>query len=328
MPEDLLSDVLRQFRLSGALFFDVDASAPWVAQAPPASELASFVLPEAQHVIQYHVVAAGSCWVSLLPETEEPQRLDAGSVVVFPQGDAHVMSSEPGLRSEFDLDVLRKPRPTDLRPLLLTRNSDGPETVRLICGFLGCDVLPFNPLITSLPRMMVVTDGYYANHGWLSNLIGAAIAETRDHRAAGPNVLARLSELIFIEAVRIHAEQLPAETENWLTGLVSPQIGRALSLIHADPARRWTLTLLARDSGVSRTILAERFRAMIGTPPMTYLTNWRMQVASGLLADDANTITAVAPQVGYESEAAFSRAFKRCTGLSPAQWRAAHKRKA
>ena len=213
MPEDLLSDVLRHVRLSGALFFDVDGCAPWVAQASPAHEFASFVLPDAQHVIQYHVVAEGSCWVTLLPEEEEAQRLDAGTVVVFPQGDAHVLSSEPGLRSEFDLDVFREPRPTDLRPLMLTRNSDGPETVRLICGFLGCDVLPFNPLITSLPRMMVVTDGYYANHGWLSNLIGAAVAETRDHRAAGRNVLARLSELIFIEAVRIHAERLAQGVE-------------------------------------------------------------------------------------------------------------------
>ncbi len=186
-------------------------------------------------------------------------------------------------------------------------------------------MLPFNPLLASLPRMMVISDGYYANHGWLGNLISAAVAETRDERAAGRNVLSRLSELIFIEAVRIHAEQLPAETENWLAGVASPQIGRALSLLHADPARPWTLALLARESGVSRSILAEKFHASLGMPPMTYLANWRMQVASGLLADDTATVAAVAPQVGYESEAAFSRAFKRCTGLSPAQWRAAQK---
>lgn len=325
MVADLLSDVLRQVHLTGAVFYDVEASAPWVAESPRTEELAPLVMPGAQKVMAYHVVAGGGCWITMQADDWlEPRRLPEGSVVVFPQGDPHVLASAPGLRAPFDQNVLKQPRPERLEPLLLTQNGSGPATTRLICGFLGCDVLPFNPVLDALPDMILIADGYSSRDGWLEGMIRASIAETRESRSGSAAVLSRLSELIFIEAVRSYAESLPENASNWLAGLRVPYLARAIRLLHNDPARSWNLSQLAREAGVSRSLLSERFSAEFGMPPMTYLTNWRMQLAAGLMARGGGSLSEVAGQVGYESEAAFSRAFKRCTGLPPADWRLAH----
>ncbi len=328
MAADILSEVLKEVHLSGALFFDVEGCAPWVAEAPPSSELKALVMPHAQHMINYHVVANGVCWARLLDSADEPVRLTAGSVIVFPQGQPHVLSSEPGLRSPFDPAIFDAPQPEGLEPVMLSRNGDGPETVRLICGFLGCDVLPFNPLLDALPGMLVITDGYSERGGWLASLIRAAAAEGKEHRDGGRNVLSRLSELIFIEAVRIYAERLPPDARGWLAALRIPHVARAISLLHDAPARAWTLSSLARGSGVSRTVLASTFREALGVPPMTYLTSWRMQVAAGLLSDTNSPVYTIAEAVGYESEASFSRAFRRATGKSPGIWRSERRKNA
>lgn len=326
MAVDILSDVLKEVHLSGALFFDVEGCAPWVAEAPPSRDLKALIMPHAQHVINYHVVANGVCWARLLEGDAEPVRLPAGSVIVFPQGQAHVLSSEPGLRAPFDPKIFDGPPPEEIKPLLLTRNGDGPETVRLICGFLGCDVLPFNPLLQSLPGMLVITDGYSERDGWLASLIRAAAAEGKDRRDGGRTVLSRLSELIFIEAVRIHAERLPQDARGWLAALRIPHVARAIALLHENPARAWTLASLARECGVSRSVLAITFRDTLGIPPIAYLTGWRMQIAAGLLADTEMPVYNIAEAVGYESEASFSRAFRRATGLSPGIWRSQRQR--
>jgi AraC-like DNA-binding protein len=322
MAADILSDVLKEVHLSGALFFDVEGCAPWVAEAPPSCEFKALIMPQAQHMINYHVVANGACWVGLLDGEAEPIRLGAGSVVVFPRGEPHVLSSEPGLRAPFDPSVFDGQPPERLQPLMLSRNGDGPETVRLICGFLGCDVLPFNPLLDALPGMLVVTDGYSERDGWLASLIRAAATEGRAGRDGGRNVLSRLSELIFIEAVRIYSERLPEDARGWLAALRIPHVARAIALLHEDPARAWTLSSLARAAGVSRTVLAATLKDTLGVPPMHYLTSWRMQVAAGLLADTEATLFDIAEAVGYESDASFSRAFRRATGSSPGAWRA------
>jgi AraC-like DNA-binding protein len=325
MSGDILSDVLKEVHLSSALFFDVEGRAPWVAEAPPSRDFKALVMPHAQHMINYHVVANGECWVRLLDGADAPVRLTAGSVVVFPQGQPHVLSSEPGMRSPFDPAIFDAPQPDGLEPLMLSRNGDGPQTVRLICGFLGCDVLPFNPLLEALPGMLVITDGYSERDGWLASLIRAAAAEGRDSREGGRNVLSRLSELIFIEAVRVYAERLPPDARGWLAALRIPHVARAISLLHDDPVRACTLSSLAKASGVSRSVLAATFRDTLGLPPMTYLTSWRMQLAAGLLADTETPVYTVAEAVGYESEASFSRAFRRATGLSPGIWRSERK---
>jgi len=190
----------------------------------------------------------------------------------------------------------------------------------LVCGFLGCDVRPFNPLIGALPRVLHVRDRTGVKEGWLSQFIQVALAESRAKRSGGESVLARMSELMFVEAVRRHLESLPEAHTGWLAGLRDPQIGRALALLHARPGFGWTLPGLAREVGLSRSALAERFTHLIGQPPMQYLASWRMQVAAGLLARGTK-VASVALEVGYDSEAAFSRAFKKLVGRSPAAWR-------
>ncbi|UEM05484.1 AraC family transcriptional regulator [Skermanella rosea] len=323
MIADVLSDLLRSVRLSGAVFFEVDATSPWVAEAPPSSEVAPLVMPGAQHVIEYHVVTDGACWAGIVNADTDPVRLTRGSVIIFPRGDPHVLSSAPRMRAAPDLGVYRQPAEGETLPFRLEPAGGGPDATRLICGFLGCDNRPFNPLLQALPRLLHIDDGCGARGGWLGSLIEATVRESRNSGAGSVGVLEKLSELIFMEAVRLHAETLPPETAGWLGALRDPQVGRALMLLHGDPGRPWTLPGLAREAGVSRTVLAERFTARLGMPPMTYLTRWRMQLAAGMLLHDTACIADVAVRIGYESEASFSRAFKRCTGLPPASWRAA-----
>jgi AraC-like DNA-binding protein len=330
MNTEILSDVLRTVRLTGAVFFEVDATSPWVAEAPPTSELAELVLPGSQHIIEYHVIVEGSCWIGRVAgdAVEDLTLVGPGSIVMFPHGDPHVMSSAPNMRTAPAFGIYHPETPEDLLPYALAPGGGGADGARMICGFLGCDRQPFNPLIQALPRTLHVAGALSGDGSWLGGLIEAILTESRVRRLGGGGVLARLSELVFIEVVRRYAESRSVDDAGWFAALGDPQVGRALRLIHAEPARPWTLPDLAREAGVSRSVLAERFGAVLGVPPMTYLQNWRMQIAEGLLLGGSASIAHIAARVGYESEAAFSRAFKRCTGASPANRRAATRRPA
>jgi AraC-like DNA-binding protein len=248
----------------------------------------------------------------------EPIRLEAGDVIVFPHGDAHVMSSSPRVQAEVDLEHYKVPN--SQLPVTVHLDGEAGAHTHLVCGFLGCDVRPFNPLIGALPRVLHVRDRGGESGGWLSQFMQVALAESRAKRSGGESVLARMSELMFVEAVRRHLESLPPEQTGWLAGLRDPQIGRALALLHGRPGFGWTLPALAREVGLSRSALAEHFTHLIGQPPMQYLASWRMQVAAGLLTRGGK-VASVALEVGYDSEAAFSRAFKRLVGRSPTTWR-------
>ena len=318
---DPLSDVLRAVRLTGAVFFRVDATAPWVIEMPDTSALASVTLPRAQHVISYHVVTRGSCCGALLGGTSV--RLEEGDVLVFPHGDPYVMSIAPGMRggpSPAEVLAFMGQMVTGRLPFAVTEGGGGPEQLGLVCGFLGCDVHPFNPLLTALPRLLHVRQAFAAGDP-LGRLIDFAIAESRERRAGGECVRLRLSELMFVEVVRRYLVGLPAEHTGWLAGLRDRTVGRALALLHEHPGEAWTLEKLAKDVGLSRSALAERFTHFVGDPPMQYLTRWRMQAAARLLADGQAKVAAVALRVGYDSEAAFSRAFKKAAGVPPAAWR-------
>lgn len=321
MGTDILTDVLRAVRMSGAIFFDVHASTPWVAQAPPSRDIAALVMPGAQHVIEYHVLVSGSCWASLLESEDDPIQLASGSVLIFPHGDEHVLSSEPHMRATPRFDIFGPASADNPLPFYFDPGEGGPQGAQIICGFLGCDARPFNPLVESLPRMLHVADGTQAEDGWLGALIAATLRESQARRIGGGGVLTKLSELIFIEAVRRYAESQPDGARSWLAGIGDPQIGRAIRALHGDPRRTWTLADLAREAGTSRTALADRFAEHVGMPPMTYLTAWRMQIAATLLASGPHALAQVADKVGYDSEAAFSRAFKRSTGMAPSEWR-------
>lgn len=320
MKNDILSDVLHTVKLSGAVFFDVSASSPWVAEAPPMSSIAPRIMPEAQHVMEYHVITSGFCWATLLDSAEAPVRLTPGSVIMFPQGDQHVLSSEPNMRTSPNMSIFERAT-VEAPPFYLRQLGDGPDDTRMTCGFIGCDTLPFNPIIQTLPRMIHIPDGYNRADGWLRELINTIMKETRRRRVGMQSVLAKLSELLFIEVVRCHAESLPAEARGWLAALADARIGRAIKALHRDPKRSWTLDILAREVGVSRTVLVNCFSEHLGMAPMTYLSKWRMQLAARMLADGNATIAQIAEEVGYESEAAFSRSFKRSTGVSPGAWR-------
>jgi AraC-like DNA-binding protein len=313
---DPLSDVLRAVRLTGAVFFDVRASGPWVAEAPPGHSIVGRIVPGADHLISYHVVAHGSCWGHAIDEP--PLKLSAGDVIVFPHGHPHVLSSAPGMRGTADLSLYRHPSDGRL-PFALTMGSGETELARLVCGFLGCDARPFNPLLAALPPVIHMNDG--GPRGAIGELVRVALSEAAQPRPGSECVLGRLSELMFLDVVRRYLATLPEERAGWLAALRDRPVGRALEVLHARPARAWTLELLARDVGLSRSVLAERFTALVGQPPMQYLARWRMQLAAHDLVASLDSVADVADRVGYASEAAFGRAFKKVVGIPPGQWR-------
>ena len=323
MATDALSDLLRTVRLTGAVFFSLDVREPWVAEAPAARACQPFVMPAAQHVIEFHIVTMGSCFGGLLGE--QPVELEAGDIIIFPQGDAHVISSAPGMRAQPDIALYRRSQSAQL-PFALTLGEPGPPTAHVVCGFLGCDSRPFNPLLAALPRVLHVREGAAFESGWLAHFIRAAIDESENKRAGGESVLSRLSELMFVEVARRYLASLPAEETGWLAGLRDRYVGKALNLMHTRPAFPWSLECLAEEVGLSRSGLSERFAHFIGVPPMHYLAQWRMQMAACLLSNGIETVAQVAAKVGYDSEAAFSRTFKKQIGAPPATWRKAHNR--
>jgi AraC-like DNA-binding protein len=332
---DTLSELLRAVRLRGAIFYYVDGVSPWVAEAPPARDIVAAIMPGAEHMIEYHVVTRGRCFATLV-DGGTPVTLGEGDVVMFPQGDAHVVSSAPGMRvAALDKAFFFSPRPAQL-PYVLAQRGDrsipasqattarldggGNEEATIVCGFLGCDARPFNPLLTALPRMLHVPDAA-AKTGWIGHFIRVAVEEANVKRPGGEAVLERLSEMMFVEVVRRHLEDLPSGHTGWLAGLRDRFVGRALGLLHERPSHHWTIDELGDAVGLSRSALHERFAEMVGQPPMQYLAQWRMQVASRMLLESTMNVASIALEAGYESEAAFSRAFKRLVGVPPATWR-------
>jgi AraC-like DNA-binding protein len=319
MAADALSDVLNTVRLTGATFFNCACRAPWVAESPPSEMILPMILPDAGHLIAYHVVTEGNCFTNIIGE--EPIAIGAGEVVVYTKGDAHVLSSSPGMRAgplpPGALDGLNGSQ----LPFSLNYGGDGPASARFVCGYLACDAQPFNPLLDNLPPIIKAGDTQGSDAGWLGQFIRLATMESADKRAGGESVLAKLSELMFIEVIRRHLETLPPEQAGWLAGLRDPFVGKALSQMHARPEHNWTIEDLAKEVGLSRSVLAERFGDLVGLPPMQYLAKWRMQIAAELLRGGGANIATIAAETGYGSEAAFSRAFKKVVGVPPSEWR-------
>lgn len=315
---DVLSDVLRTVRLTGAVFFDVDFTAPWVAETPPGAAIAANVMPEAEHVIMFHAITSGGGWAELLDDSVPPFRLSAGDIIVLPMSDAHVLCSKPGMRATPDLAMYRRPTDRHL-PIYIEKGEGGGEQTRFVCGYLGCDARPFNPVLQALPRLLHArgADGV----GSITELFRLAINETATRRSGSETVLSKVAELMFVDVVRRYIDTLPKGAAGWLSGLRDPHVGAALALMHGQPAEAWTLERLAREVGVSRSVLADRFAHFMQEPPMQYLTRWRMQLATRLLERQGIGLARVAAEVGYDSEAAFNRAFKKCVGVPPGAWR-------
>jgi len=313
---DALSDVLRLVRLTGAVFMDAEFTAPWCVGEPAGVEVCIDHMPDAQHVVIYHLIVEGVCQVAV--SGAAPAAARTGQLIVIPSGEAHALGSdlsrprEPGAR----LVVQRGP---DEVPQV--RHGGGGEVTRMVCGYLACDSRLFDTVLAALPRVMVVDMSEGPGSQWLMTSIQFSLAETAAQRAGAGTILAKLSELMFVEAIRRHIESLPAEQQGWLAGLRDRFVGKSLALMHAEPARAWTVDELAESVGLSRSALADRFTQLVGAPPMQYLTRWRLQLAADLLRGGKRNVATIAAEVGYESEAAFNRAFKREHGATPGAWR-------
>lgn len=314
---DVLSDVLASVRLTGAIFFDSTFRNDFVAESPKASIIAANVMPMSQYVFYFHTLLEGSCFAELTDGSMEPVRLEAGDIIAFPMDDGHALCSTLGLRATPDLAIFI--HPVDRQLPYVVNSGSGSEACRFICGYLGCDSEPYNPFLESLPRMLHGRG--VANQAWLAQLIHYAVSETEHHQAGGETVLAKVAELLFVEVIRQYVDGLSGDERGWLSALRDPHIGRALMLIHGQPAVDWSLVGLARGVGMSRSVFAERFTHYVGISPMQYLTRWRMQLAARRLEQPGISIAQVSAEVGYESEAAFSRAFKKVTGVPPGRWR-------
>jgi AraC-like DNA-binding protein len=308
---DPLSDVLRVVRLDGAYFYAVEAADPWVIESAPAAELTPQILPGSEHLISYHILTSGHCYARLIGG--EPVLLSGGDVLVFPHGDANTMSSgrdlqAPGVTTSFP----------NRYPTTVVLGPGKPPGATFVCGFLGCDRLPFNPLLASLPKLLHMRS---MSADWLNGFAGRVTDPSQRGRPGADGVLTRLAELMFIELLRRYLEELPPGQSGWLAGLRDGVVGRALELLHARPGYDWTLEELALKAHSSRTNLTKRFTVLLGQPPMQYLMQWRMQVAANRLTQSDTKVAAIATDVGYNSEAAFSRAFKKATGVAPGAWR-------
>jgi AraC-like DNA-binding protein len=316
---DVLSDVLSAVRLTGAIFYDNHFRLPFVGASPATSLIASKVMPEAEHVIGFHALLSGTAWVALADDPASAIRVEAGDVVILPMGDANILSSEPGLSAEADPSLYERPVDQPL-PLIYLEEGGGPEHAHAICGYLGCDARPFNPLLETLPRLFRA-EMSAASQGWLGEMLRVAAEESELGGAGYETMLARLAEAMFVEVVRKHIARLPEDSTGWLSALRDRHVGQALRLIHGQPARDWSLDALARETGLSRSVFAERFSHYVGVAPMQYLARWRMQLAARRLATPGVSVAQAGAEVGYESEAAFSRAFKRHVGVAPSGWR-------
>jgi AraC family transcriptional regulator, alkane utilization regulator len=338
---DVLSDTLRVVRLTGAVFLRAKLTSPWAVESGTSKELAEYLRLPSDCLAVFHILAQGECWFSY--SGSPPVLLRAGDAVLIPRSSPHVVGSVQGIIPVPLRSILPPLRPEGITEI------EGPglgETTRLVCGYLHCDQR-FNPLLGALPEVIVIhpcddvvndasgADSAGAHHqksspvlsvqsgDWLETTMRHTVEEAFAERPGNSDMLARLSEILFVEVVRRYMQRLPAAHVGWLAGVKDPIVGQALRLLHEQPAYAWTVEDLARAVAVSRSTLAQRFTVLIGETPMRYLAIWRIQLAKYLLKQTSLNLVDVAERVGYESVVAFNRAFRRHVGQPPATWRIA-----
>ena len=316
---DALSETLRVVRLVGAIFIQARFTAPWCYQSPRADSAAALLEPNAERVVIFHLITEGECFVEL--GDAAPVRLIAGDAVIFPQGDAHLMTSQPGLPpatagARLDQVLARRPRQIAY--------GGGGATTRLVCGYLACDARLAKMLLAGLPQIVRVNVRGSNAGAWLEASVRYALAEARSPRPGGAGVLAKLAEVLFIEVLRLYMNEQGEGRTGWLAGVGDRIVGAALNALHRRPAHAWTLEELASEAATSRSVLAERFQHLVGSSPMQYLTQWRMLLAANLLSGSNAPLARIAEDVGYQTDTAFSRAFRREYGTPPAAWRRRH----
>jgi|SRR5215470_222743 len=313
---DVLSELLRAVKLEGAIFFNGEFSAPWCFLSSPSAEGQKLLNPPGGHFIVYHFLTEGSAFARL-PEGPR-EYLTAGDIVIFPHGDPHYLGNGSPERPVDSFKLFAKHFTQGLR---VARYGGGGAVTRFVCGYMVVDPQLSEVLLAGLPKMMIVHVAEESSGQWLADSIRLSVGEMNGSGAGHNIVIAKLSELLFIETLRRYVCTLPPEQIGWLAGARDPVIGQALALLHKDPAEPWTVASLARRVGASRTRLADRFAHFLKESPMAYLTKWRLKLAAEILQSTEKSVAEIAATVGYGSEAAFNRAFKREFSSPPAQFR-------
>ena len=313
---DVLSEVLRVVKLDGAVFYNAEFSSPWSFRAPPSRTVAPYLATTAGHVIMFHLLTEGRGFARL--EEGERVPLEAGDIVIFPHGDAHIMENGPRITPVDNGKELVRIFSQGLK---LARMGGGGEVTKFVCGYMACEPRLAQVFLGGLPSVFKVNIRDSGAGSWLENTIRFSVGEANESIAGSDAVLAKLSEALFVETLRRYIALLPKQQKGWLAGARDAEVGKALAMMHRHPARPWTIAGLAKEAGISRSVLAERFRHYLGEPPMSYLTRWRLQLGAQLLNSTSHSVAEIAAEVGYESEPAFNRAFKREFGLPPARFR-------
>jgi AraC-like DNA-binding protein len=315
-PEELVREGLRCLQLSGSLFLRADLSLPWAYESPPAEQVVQMLNANGRRVIMFHVITAGQCRIDL--RNGEGIDLSAGDIAIMPFSDQHC-AGNPSTSEPIPLKELLPPPPWTTLPTV--RLGGGGAQTTMVCGYLYSDDMPFNPVLATLPSLIRVRLAGGPLAHWVEASLAYALFAASKQRGECDPLMQRLPELLFIECLCDFAAQLGPGERGWLAGLRDPTVGRALACMHREPARPWSLQELAKRAAASRSVLDERFRQFLGQAPMSYLTAWRLQLASRHLRTTTATLAEVAGAVGYGSEASFSRAFKRQVGVSPSDWR-------
>jgi len=317
---DVLSEVLKVVKLQGALFYNGEFSSPWSVTATSSRALARLVAPGAEHVIIYHLLTEGRAYIRMEDGTR--MALNPGDIVMIPHGDRHIMENGPSTQTIDDSEQAAQVLAMRLK---LCRIGGGGELTKLVCGYMACEPRLSQVFLSGLPPIFKVSIRNDPSGKWLENSIRFSVDQADASRAGGEAVRAKLSEVLFVETLRAYITHLPPEQTGWLAGARDVEVGKTLALMHRKPEQPWTLADLAKEAGLSRSVLAERFRHYLGETPMAYLTRWRLQLGAEMLGSTSYSVAQIAAEVGYESEAAFNRAFKREFQAPPARFRTQHR---
>jgi AraC-like DNA-binding protein len=314
---DVLSEVLKAVKLDGAVFFNGEFSAPWCVREPDAGTMATYLSARSQHVIIFHLLTEG-CGHARIEGDGRPVPLVAGDIVMFPHGDAHLMGNGPPVKP---VDSTKQLQQVLAEGRMLSQWGGGGELTKLICGYLTCDRQLSQVFLAGLPSIVKINIRDQASGRWLEDTLRYSIEHAENSGPGSTTVVAKLSEVLFVETLRRYVAQLPREQSGWLAGVRDPEVGKTLALLHRKPAHSWTIASLATEVGISRSVLAGRFRRYLSETPIAYLTRWRLQLGAQMLKSTSNSVAQIAAEVGYESEPSFNRAFKREFGLPPARFR-------
>jgi AraC family transcriptional regulator, alkane utilization regulator len=318
---DALSQVLKSLQLEGAVFLNAEFTAPWSILSTYGLGSVNERLADGDHVLYFHFLTEGRCKLRLATGGDAIEA-NANDLVLFPHGNRHVMASDVHLAPVEASTLIESGDGADPDVFQLRQGGGGAVT-RFVCGYIACNRSVCRPLLDALPEMARIPMGDATSSTLMRDLLRVGVRESSTERPGAASLLAKLSELMFVEALRRYVEAMPSDRNGWLAGVRDAHVGRALSLLHADPAKTWTVDELAREVALSRSALADRFADLVGEPPMQYLTRWRLALAAQMLRAGKLAVARIAERSGYESEAAFNRAFKREFGLPPAEWRRA-----